>query len=136
MNKPTPINILILEDQEDEASLYAKMATDGGFTCAYRTTSTAALNYARENAIDILILDVNLREEVSGIDLIPRFKEINPVIIIIIVTHMIEEELAVAAIQKGAYDFLLKPLHPVIFKHRLKCAAEKYQLMHQTDQPA
>src|SRR5690606_31637650 len=59
---------------------------------------------------DVVISDLKL-PEMSGIDFIKRIKKFDPSIPIILMTSEASVETAVEAIDTGAYDFVLKPLH-------------------------
>ena len=70
------------------------------------TNSIKALQYVKENKIDIAFLDIDM-PEISGIQLAEKLKEIYPHIEIIFVTGY--EEYALQAYQLGAIGYLLKP---------------------------
>jgi DNA-binding NtrC family response regulator len=119
------IQILVLEDHEDEASLYCRMIKDMGYACSYVTNSEQAFGYLDKKNVDILFLDLYLKEDLTGIQLIPKFKKLHPGIVIIVLTHSMEMQDSVDAIKGGAMDYLTKPFDVGLFKQRIEIAVDK-----------
>lgn len=69
-----------------------------------------ALKIAESTKIDLALLDLKL-PEMSGIDLVPLLKKINPDILITIMTGYGEEETPIVAKERGVVDFIEKPLN-------------------------
>ena len=106
MAKP---KILVVDD--DEAILFAirdflelhGFAVDDAETCA-----EAEIRY-RAEVYDAITLDYSLPDG-NALDLLPKLKDIDPGVPIILLTAHARIELAVRAIQLGAEQFLVKPL--------------------------
>ena len=71
-----------------------------------------------QTLLDIVIVDVNLGAE-DGFDLITRLKEINPNLIVIILTSINTRKSFVRAIRVGANDYILKPFDDDYVKTKL-----------------
>jgi DNA-binding NtrC family response regulator len=70
----------------------------------------AALEAAlRIEPADLVLLDLRL-PDVSGLDMLPRIKAIDPLLPVIMMTAYGEVETAVAAVRAGAHHFLEKPI--------------------------
>ena len=69
----------------------------------------AALRLAREQKIDIALLDINM-PNMNGLDLARLLQEINPGIALLIVTGYSEFNYAKTALTLGACDYILKPI--------------------------
>lgn len=99
----------------DDDTLFTTVLRDylTGETLTVFTASTAreALRLAREESIDVVILDQKL-PDASGPDLCPRLLESNERSKIIFVTAYPNFENAMAAIRAGAFDYLSKPCEP------------------------
>ncbi len=82
----------------------------------YRVTTVATGSDARaviaEQGCDILVTDKNL-PDVGGLDLLRLAKERDPSTEVIVVTGYGSLETAIAAMELGAYDYVLKPLNNV-----------------------
>lgn len=82
----------------------------------YRVTTVATGSDARaviaEQGCDILVTDKNL-PDIGGLDLLRLAKERDPSTEVIVVTGYGSLETAIAAMELGAYDYVLKPLNNV-----------------------
>jgi DNA-binding NtrC family response regulator len=123
--KMSDIKVLILEDQPEEGRLYCKMVQDMGLGCEYFESSGQAFDYFKNKKADILLLDVYLNEDLTGIELIPKFMQMCPGLLIIVITHSINVQDPNDAIKNGAFDYILKPFDTNIFKQRVSIAVDK-----------
>lgn len=126
------MNILVIDDEqaicssirfalEDDYEVYT--ATDGG----------TGLTLLRGNHIDAVLLDLRIGNE-NGLDLIPKIKEIQSDVIIIMMTAYGNIETSVRAMKEGAYHYLSKPLN----LEELKLLIEKglqYKRLHSVVHP-
>ncbi|MHB1453440.1 MAG: response regulator transcription factor [Saccharofermentanales bacterium] len=69
-----------------------------------------ALEIAQKQLPDICLVDICM-PIINGLDLIEKLKELNPEVIIIIVTGYDEFEYAQKAVQLKAFDYVLKPVY-------------------------
>ncbi|MFH1728891.1 MAG: response regulator [Pseudomonadota bacterium] len=60
------------------------------------------------NKIDLVILDIDYREELTGIDLLNQIKQNNSSIPVIMLSDLMETENIVESIKHGAYDYISK----------------------------
>lgn len=105
-------HITIIDDDQDLLDLLGSFFRQRGF-------QTQLFNNAEEALIDIdskrLITDVVITDlklpSMTGLDFIKKIKKNNPELPIILMTAEGSVETAVEAIDNGAYDFVLKPLH-------------------------
>jgi len=67
-----------------------------------------ALKIAEANEIDLVLLDLNLGVT-SGLDVLNQLKELDPDLLVIIITGYGTVESAVKALKMGAYDYIKKP---------------------------
>lgn len=118
------IQILVVDDEILVGEMTKDICEDFGYPCEYKTSSKEALNHVLNFCTDIIILDIDLKESLTGIDLIPRFKEINPNIVILMLTGEHNIKTGIAAMKAGAFDYLLKPFNEEYLRERLKQAEE------------
>ena len=103
-------DILIVDDEEDIRELVAEILEDEGHET--RTASCADSTFREINSRqpDLIILDIWLQgSRKDGIEVLKIVKRDNPELPVIIISGHGNVELAVAAIQQGAYDFIQKP---------------------------
>lgn len=119
-------NILIVDDEKSlQHSL--KMALDGNYTVFSAGTGKEALDLARKKAIDLVLLDIRL-PEVDGIEVLERIKEIDETINVIMITAVLTVNTAVAAMKRGAYDYITKPFNIEELQTLIAKALEKRAL--------
>ncbi len=103
-------DILVVDDEADIRDLVADILEDEGHTT--RRASCAESAFAEINARqpDLIILDIWLQgSRKDGIEVLKTVKRDNPDLPVVIISGHGNVELAVAAIQQGAYDFIEKP---------------------------
>jgi DNA-binding LytR/AlgR family response regulator len=103
------MRILIIDDeplaQTALANILAARSDVEGFDLA--NDAIEALDKLGKNSYDVLLLDINM-PEVSGIELLDRLKE-NDRLVPAVVFVTAHEEHAIAAFEKNAVDYVLKP---------------------------
>ncbi len=70
-----------------------------------------ALEIVEKETIDVIILDIKM-PEMDGIELLKRFRAIDPSILVIMYTALNEAMTAVKAMKEGAVDYCVKPADP------------------------
>src|SRR6266481_8353836 len=103
--------ILLVEDDDDLRRAYAAHLKASGFLVDEAEGVAAAYQIFRATRPDIAILDFRLPDG-TALDLVPRFKELEPAIPIIVLTGFGSMELGVALIKSGAEQCLAKPIEP------------------------
>ena len=103
------INILVIEDNEDDAILEIDELVSGGFDIYYERIETAeAMREAlMHKTWDCIISDYSM-PKFSGLDALAKFKETGIDIPFILVSGTMGEETAVAAMKAGAHDYIMK----------------------------
>jgi DNA-binding NtrC family response regulator len=123
------IRILIVEDEEYvRESLVAIFRADG-FECHACETAEEALEAP---PADVALVDLRL-PGMSGIDLLPRLRERDPALPVLILTGHGTITDAVEAMRRGALDFLTKPVEPEVVVERLRKAAERGRIERDRD---
>jgi len=111
--KKKEANILIVDDDIDVLET-ARMFLKQEFTNITIENSPKRLNTLVEaNDYDVILLDMNFKKGLNdgseGFYWLTQIKEMNPDIIVILITAYGEVDLAVKAMKLGATDFVLKP---------------------------
>ena len=106
------IDILVVDDEEDIRELVAGILEDEGFSPRRAHDATSALAAVRERVPSLIVLDVWLQNSsMDGIEILEEIKKVHPDLPIVIISGHGTIETAVAAIKKGAYDFVEKPFN-------------------------
>lgn len=119
--------ILIVDDEAFiRENLERILAEDG-----YRPLSTEcpdeAVKIVAEEEISLVLLDLNLGSH-SGLDVLRAMKEVDPDILVIIITGYGTVESAVEALKIGAYDYIKKPFKADAIHLIVKLALETQNL--------
>jgi DNA-binding NarL/FixJ family response regulator len=69
--------------------------------------ATTAIAACEQHTPDLLILDINL-PDMSGIDAVPRIRQVSPTTRILLCTAMVSDERVVDALRSGAHGFVEK----------------------------
>lgn len=103
-------DILIVDDEADIRDLLGDILRDEGHATREASDADGALGEINLQAPDLIILDIWLQgSRLDGIEILKRVKRDNPDIPVVIISGHGNIEIAVAAIQQGAYDFIEKP---------------------------
>lgn len=101
---------LLIVDDDPSAILFVKEALAGGrFTVYGVTDAKAGLDFITRNRPAVVLLDLAM-PGVVGFETLERILEIDPGIDVILFTGNYSTDSAVEAIQKGAFDYLTKPI--------------------------
>lgn len=101
--------ILVVDDEEGIRESLSGILEDEGYEVLTASSGEEALASAKEHMPDMVFLDVWL-PEMDGLETLPRLKEIDANIPVIMISGHGNIEIAVKATRLGAYDFLEKPL--------------------------
>lgn len=103
-------DILVIDDEADIRDLVSGILEDEGHQVRTARDSDEALDAFKRRKPSLVVLDVWLQgSRVDGLELLAMFKEIDPDMPVIVISGHGTIETAVAAIRKGAYDFVEKP---------------------------
>ena len=101
--------ILTLDDVLDATVLVGKILRKRGYTVHTFTEEDEAIAFARQNPVDLAILDIKLKK-MSGIEVLAILKEDNPTMGAIMLTGYPTVETAREAISLGADEYCVKPI--------------------------
>ncbi|MEM1383340.1 MAG: sigma-54 dependent transcriptional regulator [Pseudomonadota bacterium] len=105
-------DILIVDDEADIRGLIADVLEDEGYKPRMADDADSAFAQIDKAAPDLIILDIWLQgSRMDGIEILKSVKRNNPGIPVVIISGHGNIEVAVAAVQQGAYDFIEKPFN-------------------------
>ena len=119
--------ILVVDDEASICWAFGQLLRPEGYTVLIAASAEEGLELAAKELPDLVILDVRL-PGISGLEALPRFKEINPELPILVMTAHGTMETAIEATRRGAYNYLTKPIHNDEVLHQIRTAFERSTL--------
>ncbi|KAB2833236.1 MAG: response regulator, partial [Caedimonadaceae bacterium] len=90
---------------------YRKQVAEGVFDVLFALNGEEALQVIKENPdLEVVVTDINM-PQMDGLVLLDKLKETNPAIKAIVVSAYGDTNMLRAAMNKGAYDFVTKPIN-------------------------
>ena len=103
-------DVLVIDDEADIRELVSGILQDEGHQVRAARDADEALEAVKRRRPTLVVLDIWLQgSRIDGLDLLGMFREIDPDMPVIVISGHGTIETAVAAIRKGAYDFIEKP---------------------------
>src|SRR5215218_1216555 len=103
-------DILIVDDEADICELVAGILEDEGYEARTARDSDSALGAIRARRPSMAFLDIWLQgSKLDGLQLLDQVKQEHPELPVVMISGHGNIETAVAAIKRGAYDFIEKP---------------------------
>lgn len=109
MRAVTMEKILIVEDNKGELDMLETTLKAAKYEVVGVRSGEVALKRAARESFDLALVDVRL-PKLDGIEVLRRLRELDPLLLVVMMTGYGTVETAVEAMRKGAYDFLTKPL--------------------------
>jgi len=100
--------ILVVDDEQSIREFLEIMLKREKYEVATAENGKKALKKLEKESFDMVISDIQM-PEVSGIELLSKIKNMNPDIIVMMITAYGSTDTAVEAMKLGAYDYLTKP---------------------------
>ena len=100
--------ILIVDDEKNYPPILSAVLEEEGYETLTANNGLAALEIIKNSDIDLVLTDMKM-PLIDGIELLERIKLTDPDLPVIMMTAHGTVEKAVEAMQKGAYNYILKP---------------------------
>jgi putative two-component system response regulator len=104
-----PVTLLVVDDEEAIRSALRRYLVRQGYEVATAVSGEEALSVLGQRKITGMLLDVNL-PGTSGIDLVPQIMEMEPGVALLMLTAVNDATSAALCMQRGALDYLIKPI--------------------------
>ncbi|MEC9345698.1 MAG: sigma-54 dependent transcriptional regulator [Pseudomonadota bacterium] len=127
MTRGARSNILLVEDTPTLARSYIQFLRDEPYDIRHVELGREALEIIDSGRPDAILLDLKL-PDMDGMDILRHVHEIDGTIPVIVITAHGSVQTAVAAMQAGATDFIVKPFNADRLKVTLKNALETDRL--------
>jgi PAS domain S-box-containing protein len=134
------ITILVVDDEKGIREGCRRILTGDGFAVDVAANGKEGLEMLSIRPYDLMLVDL-MMPGMGGLEMMEQVRQIDPEIIMIVITGFATIETAVDAMKRGAYDYIPKPFTPDqllafvnrgLEKRRLSMQAK--QLMEERDQ--
>ncbi|MEO8799892.1 MAG: sigma-54 dependent transcriptional regulator [Polyangiaceae bacterium] len=138
--KPTHIEpatkgqILLLEDDETLAALLARVLRAEGYKVDLLDRADALPPPAKIAHYDLVLSDIHLANNTSGHDVLAKVRKDNQTVPVILMTAFADVEGAMNAVSSGAYEYIPKPIEPMLLKQMVAEAVGRKRLAALPDQ--
>jgi two-component system, NtrC family, response regulator AtoC len=106
--RKTKARVLVADDEPGVRMALETALRLSGYSVAAAPDGETALAAGRASPFDLLLTDVYM-PGISGLDLVREFREFSPQTRIIVMTAQGSLEIAMQAVEEGAFDFIAKP---------------------------
>jgi signal transduction histidine kinase len=120
--------VLIIDDEESLRITTAAILEQEGYQVETAASGDEAIALLEGSEFDLILTDLHM-EGGDGLSVLTEIKRRAPLTISVVLTGFASVESAIAALQKGAYDFLVKPCDIEEMKHTIKRGIEHRRLM-------
>ena len=108
MPSTRPIKILVADDQKASRMALEIPLRLSGYEVTSASGGREAIALGRERRFDVALLDIYM-PDLNGLEVLQALREIDPRLRVIVLTAQGSLEIALRAIEEGAYEFLAKP---------------------------
>jgi two-component system, NtrC family, response regulator PilR len=120
--------ILVVDDEEGICEAVKKTLERIGYTVQTSVDAVEALERVREGSFDLVICDIKM-PGMDGMTLLNRIKDLDPTILVLLITGYASIESAVESIKQGAQDYIPKPFSPNQLRIVVERAFERRRLV-------
>ncbi len=115
--------ILVVDDETSMREFLDVLLSKEGYQVSEAKNGKQALTMIRKNDYDLILSDIRLGD-ITGLEVLKNAKKKNQDTIVIMISAYSTTEIAVEAMNEGAYDFVPKPFDNQELKHTIKKALD------------
>ena len=105
----TKPRILVVDDDRGHRTMLRALLAESGYEALEAEDGDAGVEAVRTHPVDAVLLDLRM-PRVGGIEALEAIKAVRPDLPVIVLTAYASVDTAVAAMKKGAFDYLTKPV--------------------------
>jgi DNA-binding NtrC family response regulator len=124
--------ILIIDDEANMRRILRLILEEAGHSVVESSGVKAALDAIATSQFDLVITDKKMPDG-DGFEILQYCRENEPSLPVVILTAFATVELAVEAMQAGAFDFISKPFVPEVVTAVAKRATERTKLLRENE---
>jgi len=123
-----PARLLVVDDEESLRITTAAIFENEGYVVHTAASGDEAIDLLTNEDYDLVLTDLHM-EGGDGLTVLNRIRNQAPLTISVVLTGFASVESAIAALQEGAYDYLIKPCDIESMKHTIRRGVEHRRLM-------
>ncbi len=117
-------SILVVDDELSMREFLRILLEKEGYQVTLAGEGKNALRLAEQHPFDLVISDIRM-PGMSGLELLPQLKEVQPDIGVIMITAFASPDDAVTAMKSGAFDYITKPFNVDEIKKVVRAVLKK-----------
>jgi DNA-binding response OmpR family regulator len=125
-------NLLLVDDDPIILEGLGEDLENRGYSVTRASSGDRAVELLRHSNFDLVITDL-VMEKTDGLQVLTRSKEIDPTVMVIILTGFGDMLTAIEALRNQADDYMLKPCEPAEMFFRVERCLEKIELTRRID---
>lgn len=120
--------ILVVDDEENLRITTAAILEKDGYVVDVAASGDEAISLLKTVDYDLVLTDLHM-EGGDGLSVLNQIRRQSPLTISVVLTGFASVESAIAALQEGAYDYLVKPCDIDSMRHTIRRGVEHRRLM-------
>ncbi len=120
--------LLVVDDEESLRITTAAIFENEGYIVDTASSGDEAIELLNKKDYDLVLTDLHM-EGGDGLSVLNSIRRQAPLTISVVLTGFASVESAIAALQEGAYDYLVKPCDIESMKHTIRRGVEHRRLM-------
>ncbi|HKG78659.1 MAG TPA: response regulator [Pyrinomonadaceae bacterium] len=122
------VRLLVVDDEESLRITTAAIFENEGYVVDTASSGDEAIALLSDSDYDLVLTDLHM-EGGDGLSVLNQIRQYAPLTISVVLTGFASVESAIAALQEGAYDYLVKPCDMDSMKHTIRRGVEHRRLM-------
>jgi len=122
------VKLLVVDDEESLRITTAAIFENEGYSVDTASSGDEAIGLLQITDYDLVLTDLHM-EGGDGLTVLSQIRRQAPLTIAVVLTGFASVESAIAALQEGAYDYLIKPCDIDSMKHTIRRGVEHRRLM-------
>ena len=123
-----PPGILVVDDEPAIRDLLCEGLKGQGYHCDVAANGLEALDHLKREQFSLVLSDIDM-PTMDGVRLLQNVKEAHPDIEVVMITGVVDVEVALRAMRMGANDYLTKPFNLEEVRLTVEKALEKRRLV-------
>ena len=125
---PNEARVLVVDDEESLRITTAAILEKEGYVVDTASSGDEAIKLLQKLDYDLVLTDLHM-EGGDGLSVLNQIRRQAPLTISVVLTGFASVESAIAALQEGAYDYLVKPCDIDSMRHTIRRGVEHRRLM-------